>query len=201
MSLNQTSPIGIVKPVEKQNVDLKKAEELQKDLTEAKIIENTYEELPIINKEPTPKKIDNKIEVPEINERIETISKEYAQKHEEPIKKNIEYQTLKNESITKENTSKEKYLEEVSKKLAEAELTDDIDRTEYELKQEEEAIISYEELMQKKDTLKMIDEEEAVISIEELIRKQEQKEKLYNITEEEENDKFINELKNFRSDL
>ena len=61
--------------------------------------------------------------------------------------------------------------------------------------------ISYEELMQKKDTLKMIDEEEAVISIEELINKTKQREKLYNLTEEEANDNFIIELKKFRKYL
>ena len=47
----------------------------------------------------------------------------------------------------------------------------------------------------------MIDEEEAVISIEELMQKKDKKDKIYNITEEEENDKFISELKNFRGDL
>lgn len=47
----------------------------------------------------------------------------------------------------------------------------------------------------------MIDEEEAVISIDELYERKKQKEKLYNITKEEDNDEFISELKHFRSDL
>ncbi len=51
-----------------------------------------------------------------------------------------------------------------------------IELTDYEKKQEEEAIISYDELVKVKD-------------------------KIYNITEEEENDDFIDELKNFRLDL
>lgn len=51
-----------------------------------------------------------------------------------------------------------------------------IELTEYEKKQEEEAIISYGELLKVKD-------------------------KIYNITEDEENDEFIDELKNFRLDL
>lgn len=106
-----------------------------------------------------------------------------------------------------DKSSSEIYLEEVSKKLSEAEITDEIDRTEYELEQEENAIISYKELMEKKDSIQTIDEEEAIISIEELMnrnaKQQEQKEsqKLYNINEEEETDEFINELKKFRSDL
>lgn len=83
----------------------------------------------------------------------------------------------------------------------------DIERTSYEIEQEENAIISYKELMEKKDSIQTIDEEEAVISIEELLnrtnnKKETQEEnKLYNITEEEENDSFINELKQFRKDL
>lgn len=51
-----------------------------------------------------------------------------------------------------------------------------IELTEYEKKQEEEAIISYDELLKVKD-------------------------KIYNITEDEETDEFIDELKNFRLDL
>lgn len=51
-----------------------------------------------------------------------------------------------------------------------------IELTEYEKKQEEEAIISYDELLKVKD-------------------------KIYNITEDEDNDEFIDELKNFRLDL
>ena len=64
--------------------------------------------------------------------------------------------------------------------------------------------------MEKKDSIQTIDEEEAVISIEELMnrnnKQQEKKEKdtdtkLYNLTDEEENDDFIKELKQFRNDL
>ena len=107
-------------------------------------------------------------------------------------------------------SSSEKYLEEVSRKLAEAEIPDEIERTDYELEQEENAIISYKELMEKKDSIQTIDEEEAIISIEELMNRSKNKEennsvkednKLYNLTEEEENDDFIKELKQFRSDL
>lgn len=51
-----------------------------------------------------------------------------------------------------------------------------IELTDYEKKEEEEAIISYDELQKVKD-------------------------KIYNITEDEENDEFIDELKSFRLDL
>ena len=106
-----------------------------------------------------------------------------------------------NETIKEESTKTNDYLNEVSKKLSEAKETDEIKRTEYEIKQEEEAIISYDELMQKKDQIKMIDDEDAVISINELYNRNNQKERIYNITKEEEDNKFISELKDFRSDL
>ena len=68
-------------------------------------------------------------------------------------------------------------------------------------KKTEDAIISYKELMAKKDTIKTIDEEDAVISIQELTSRENKQEKLYNLTEEEENDDFLDELKKFRNDL
>ena len=123
--------------------------------------------------------------------------------------KNIE-NISKEETTYKKNTnSNNMYLEEVSRKLAEAEIPDEIERTNYELKQEEDAIISFKELMEKKDSIQTIDEEDAVISIEELMNRNNQKteaqleeeRKLYNLTEEEENDNFIKELKQFRNDL
>jgi len=102
------------------------------------------------------------------------------------------------EELTKEST---KFQEETENDNF------DIERTRYEIEQEENAIISYKELMEKKDSIQTIDEEDAVISIEELLNKTNQKDeskeetKLYNISETEENDSFINELKQFRKDL
>lgn len=108
--------------------------------------------------------------------------------------------TEKTEEVLKEkNNNNRNYINDVSQKLAEA-TKNDIERTEYEIKEEADAIISYDELMQKKDTIKTIDEEAAVISIDELMKKG-QDEKIYNLTEKEENDMFIDELKHFRKDL
>lgn len=104
-------------------------------------------------------------------------------------------------SLTIEKENNKEYINEVKEKLSNAINNEEIVRTEYELKQEEDAIISYEELMQKKDSIEIVDEEEAVISIEELIEKKKQEEKIYKLTEEEENNSFINELKQFREDL
>lgn len=232
MSLNQTSPIGIVKPINKEDKILNKAEELTNSFKEADIHEEKNDEVIYqnelsknitINDLPKEKNIETKtIEINHLDSKNQDIKENYKKiDSKEILSENNNHINNLQKELSKENrytetkkdnyfekninqspvSKKDSYLEEVSKKLAEAEGLEEIDRTEYELKQEEEAIISYEELMQKKDTIKIIDEEEAVISIEELLRKKEQSDKLYNLTEEEENDKFINELKNFRNDL
>ena len=69
-----------------------------------------------------------------------------------------------------------KFAREIVEKMEEETKPSNIELTDYEKKQEEEAIISYDELMKVKD-------------------------KIYNITDDEETDEFINELKNFRIDL
>ena len=142
------------------------------------------------------------------NNEIKKNTKEIENRNIDPTVKELLNSVSEDEYTTKKNSASEKYLEEVSRKLAEADIQDEIERTDYELEQEENAIISYKELMEKKDSIQTIDEEEAVISIEELMnrnnKKQDSKEtdsKLYNLTDEEENDDFINELKQFRNDL
>ena len=122
-------------------------------------------------------------------------------KREDNYQKNLNNARELHKALNEETSNQQKYLEEVSQKLSEATDLNDIDRTAYELQQEEEAIISYQELMNKKDQIKIVDEEDAVISIEELINRKKQEEKLYNITKEEENNTFIDELKQFRQDL
>ena len=223
MSLSQTSPIGIVKPIKKE---LTQAEELHKSLID-EVNKPKTDTFPKdeINK---PSEFSNK----NINSESKTTdnqikSKEYINKSNE-INNKKEENSLNSINITNNKASdqllkygeiqsndkqdkdfsnnqkesrQEKYLEEVSQKLANAKELNDINRTEYELKQEEDAIISYEELMKKKDSIKIVDEEEAVISIDELMNLKNKQEKLYNLTEDEENDQFIKELKNFRKDL
>lgn len=209
---------------------LQTEEEIKKDLSKITVIDNRKTE--IIDKQEN-RQINNKFKesnlplARHVEKKQEELSpKKY--KFSEPNKlyeaKKIEKSVVETKLIQspakelfdsiqepivkkQDKSSSEIYLEEVSKKLSEAEIPDEIDRTEYELEQEENAIISYKELMEKKDSIQTIDEEEAIISIEELMnrnaKQQEQKEsqKLYNINEEEETDEFINELKKFRSDL
>lgn len=220
MSLSQTSPIGINKSIQKE----------EKKTTITKKIDKTLNVEPaeIIKEEA--KKINNEVknnliaEEKNFSRKAEILTEnkftnnEYKEKKEEINKtlSNINNTTIKqqnNEMIHSQSiplnekykkTSSEKYLEEVSKKLAEAEVKDEIERTNYELEQEENAIISYKELMEKKDSIQTIDEEDAIISIEELMNHHNQNkenDKLYKLNEEEENDNFIKELKQFRNDL
>lgn len=69
-----------------------------------------------------------------------------------------------------------KFASEIVERMEEEVKPSNIELTDYEKKQEEEAIISYDELLKVKD-------------------------KIYNITEDEETDEFIDQLKSFRLDL
>lgn len=229
MSLSQTSPIGLTKPINKKEENFEMAKDLQNSLNE-KLIEKEKNDIEISN-EIISKELNKTTEITTNKETIVndiqelSINKNIINSQKEPIKaeittkeKEILNKTKEDELLNtiptivpkKTKSPSEQYLEEVSKKLSEAETPDEIERTEYELEQEENAIISYKELMEKKDTIKTIDEEEAIISIEELMNKKShppeeikkvQNQKLYNITEEEENDSFLKELKQFRKDL
>lgn len=217
MSLNQTSPIGITKPIAKEET---KAKELNDVLLEKVILEdypskasetiNTSKSPSQDLTTPTNKNIETNFNSfasssKEIDITIpteESPTPKYQEKKEDVVlsreKTNIQKYQIEEPKDTKPN---DKYLEEVSNKLSTAKNQEGIIRTEYELKQEEEAIISYEELMKKKDSIQIVDEEEAVISIDELMKKKNEGEKLYNLSPEEENDKFLKELKSFRHDL
>lgn len=122
-----------------------------------------------IMKEEVKEIVDNKqleIKFEEPKEEIEEIEQEDEKQLE------INFNALKGEK-KQDNVS---FMSEVSKKLEEAAVPSTIELTDYEKKQEEEAIISYKELIENKD-------------------------KLYNITDDEEDIDFIEELKSFRNDL
>ena len=175
---SQTSPIGIIKKENKIEQEEKNAKELND------ILKNNI---------PNPEIKERKELINDRNIDINNVDTNHVDKEK--------YKYHASPKVYQETYKRGNYLEELSKKLAENNNQNDINRTEYELKQEEEAIISYEELMQKKDSIKIVDEEDAIISIEELKKRKQEEEKLYNITEKENNNDFINELKNFRSDL
>jgi len=228
MSLSQTSPIGINRYVPQENNKDKMIKDLDEALNNKDFI-NASNEIEIKNN-----KTNNYIE--KTNEKQKNLNTETKIYSNNQIKEEIPAQTKENQrkiineskngytelptpardllinnSIINDNTKisdSEKYLEEVSKKLSNAEIPSEIERTIYEIKQEEDAIISYKELMEKKDSIQTVDEEDAIISIEELMNKNSQKvdeskeeSKLYNINEEEANENFIKELKQFRNDL
>ena len=171
---SQTSPIGIIK----RDIKIEEEQKNEKELNE--LLDNKTNEI---------KNDKEKIVINDIKSETTSYVDKERYKYHVPERK---YQ---------ETYKKGNYLEELSKKLAENNNKNEINRTAYELKQEEDAIISYEELMQKKDSIQIVDEEDAIISIEELKKRKENEEKLYNITEKENDNDFINELKNFRSDL
>ena len=220
MSLSQTSPIGLTIPKDNPPVE----EKLPEPEEETRyIIKEEDDEIPIegtpelqledfhpeslFNEEPTyeepelpeeiPEPIQEEVQEPVNNNELE-FSLPDLEKIEEPIEKE---EPVKVAEPVQEKEDNKTYLEEVSRKLSEAEVPDEIVRTEYEKQQEEDAIISYKELMEKKDSIQTVDEEDAVISIDELIQRKKEEEKIYNITEEEATDDFISELKKFREDL
>lgn len=81
------------------------------------------------------------------------------------------------EKITnKKEMNNQEFIENISKRMEEELHPQTIELTDYEKRQEEEAIISYQELLKVKD-------------------------RLYKITDDEEIDTFIDELKEFRTDL
>ena len=150
---------------------------------------------------------DNEKEIAKARELHEILKEDTLPPEEKPLppKDPVSESRLLNQrtyaSTYREPVRRGNYLDELSKKLANQDTNNDISRTAYEIQQEEDAIISYQELMQKKDSIQTVDEEDAVISIDELIAKKKEQERIYNITKDEENDDFIKELRDFRSDL
>lgn len=173
ISTSQTSPIGLVTPIKKEE---KQAQELTEIL-------NSYDNNTNLEKKFT------------VNEN-HNIQKASTLADTPKLKK----EETEDVSAEKPKDKQVNYLEKISKALEESQNNDTLKRTEYEMQQEEDAIISYEELMKKKDSIKIVDEEDVIISIEELVKRQ-QSEKIYNLTEEEENENFIRELKDFRNNL
>ena len=194
-NINLLKEIEIKKEVVKEDIkEIKKKEEVEEIEEEKKeIIKEEIKQEPIreekvnlynntkfkpssvipspigIMKEEIKEIVDNKqleIKFEEPKEEIDEIEQEDEKQLE------INFNALK-EDKKQDNVS---FMSEVSKKLEEAAVPSTIELTDYEKKQEEEAIISYKELIENKD-------------------------KLYNITDDEEDIDFIEELKSFRNDL
>lgn len=96
----------------------------------------------------------------------------YVKSKEQIIEKKIE--DKKEKSITE--VDNQTFIEEISKRMEQELEPQTIELTDYEKKQEEEAIISYQELLKAKD-------------------------RMYKITDDEEINSFIDELKEFRTNL
>ena len=137
------------------------------------LVENYYQEEDISNIEEVNSPNNNEIFQ---EEKTDSDGKEIYQKNVlNDIVKQTSPVSITTSSSDPEN-KKENYLESVSKSLEEHKETEPIELTNYELQQEDDAIISYQELLGSQD-------------------------KLYNITDEEEDSPFIEELKSFRKSL
>lgn len=169
-----------------------------KNEVKQEVVEELKAELPITEKEEKPK-LEEKIVVPEetgpyqknvlreISARTQTSPIHIEKKEEETILPNRKdtYQIDLGEDAlsplammedTYELNDNMKFASEIVERMEEEIKPSNIELTDYEKKEEEEAIISYDELLKVKD-------------------------KIYNISEDEETDEFIDELKSFRLDL
>lgn len=168
----------------KQLVNLVKRQE--KELTNMdKLIEDNKVKAKEVRDKLVEIKKESKIE----NDKIDNIVEEKIKDIEEEkiYKKNVlrdderRYQTSPINIVKKEKKIEEKenisFTEQLAKKMEEEIKPQTIELTDFEKKQEEEAIISYKELLSSS------------------------KNKVYNITDDEETTDFIEELKSFRSDL
>lgn len=137
------------------------------------LVENYYQEEDISNIKEVNNPNNNEIFQ---EEKTDSDGKEIYQKNVlNDIVKQTSPVSITTSSSDPEN-KKENYLESVSKSLEEHKETEPIELTNYEQQQEDDAIISYQELLGSQD-------------------------KLYNITDEEEDSPFIEELKSFRKSL
>lgn len=139
----------------------KRASKVEKTVVnEIKVIE---EEKPVVSvTEP----------VLEVKKPVVEVKKEVK---EEKKNNKISFADMKQTYVKKEDKPKN-FMEEVSEKLSRELKPQTIELTDYEQKQEDEAIISYQELLANKD-------------------------KTFNISDEEEDEDFISALKSFRDSL
>ena len=173
LAVKNNSLILTIKDLKNKELENKvKKEELEKKIKEevkVEPIKEVKEEVkssvkPVISEESKPY---SKNVLKDISTRNQTspisIKKEVMNKVKEEIKDN-----------KKENIS---FTETLSKQLEESQVNEPIELTDYERKQEEEAIISYKELLNAS------------------------KDRLYKLNDDEETVDFISELKSFRSSL
>lgn len=166
-----------------ENIEVKEAE--KKELEEVKELENIKPveeniEIKPLNEEKVEVGPYRKNVLREMNTRMQT-SPINIEREEEDITKGIDLgedmtSPLLDMEDNYEVNDGMRYASEALSKMEEEVGPSNIELNDYEKKQEEEAIISYDELLKVKD-------------------------KIYNITEDEETDEFIDELKSLRFDL
>lgn len=203
---------GIVKISEKNSYDEELHEEIKKVPTKSNdertfSVKRSEEPLKVkplkvtdikpINRESIPVSNEEKTERPVriIQDRYED-EQDILKLDEEPIK--LEPKAIKDEDYEDEyydnlnNDGNVSFVEEISKRIEKELEPKAIDLTDYEQQQEDQAVISYKELLRNKDT--RIDEDDE--NIEEKIMH----EMDYDLTKSDD-DEFLEELKSFRNDL
>lgn len=176
----EESPLFKEEPVEEIKLEIEdKPVEIKEEIIEKPKVEEKKEEIV----KPTGPYQRNILK--EINARTQT-SPIHIDRDEYYSKKEDNSKLERNAFLEEENLSplvelEDKFqanedMEMLVKMMEEDVKPSNIELTDYEKKQEEEAIISYDELLKVKD-------------------------KIYNITEDEETDEFLDELKSFRLDL
>ena len=167
----------------KQNVGSEKSEYIVEEIKKEEDINDILEALPEIT-ETGPYK---KNVLRELSARGQTSPVNIGKSTVDVPKTNVTSYVKKEKINDLENGKEEKnkkidevdnktFIEEISRRMEEELKPQTIELTDYEKKQEEEAIISYQELIKSKD-------------------------RIYKITDDEEIDTFIDELKEFRTNL
>ncbi len=101
--------------------------------------------------------------------KVETSKLQNKEMIDKKISSNIEKQNIKIADIKKNNNIE--YLQEISNKIADELKPQTIELTDYEKMQEENAIISYKELITIKDKIMMLDDENETINFIEELKK------------------------------
>ena len=175
LSEAKEEPKEIVKELPKQEIiepkELEKVEEVKEEIKEEKIPVNTN------NNGLYTKNVlrEKRVQTSPIHIDRELSSREELPKEDYHTNEDILTGIDLHEDAYEVNDNM-KFASDIVERMEEEIKPSNIELTDYERKQEEEAIISYDELLKVKD-------------------------KIYNITDDEETDEFIDELKNFRIDL
>lgn len=171
----QEDVIDAIDNIEKKEVIVEKKEDVKKIDKPVEVKENLVKEENGPYKKNVLREMNARMQTSPISiDRVSTSSDNFG--FDESYLREDAVSPLEMMEDTYEVNDSMKFASEIVEKMEEEIKPSNIELTDYEKKQEEEAIISYDELLKVKD-------------------------KIYNLSEDEETDEFIDELKSFRLDL